>query len=557
MPTGGEVLIDILASEGVRYIFMVPGESFIAALDAMQGDVRIRPVTCRNEAGAAMMAEATGKLTGRPGVALVTRGPGAANAVAGVYVAQQDHTPMILLVGLPPTSMQGRGAFQEIDVSELFGTIAKAVMTVPTAARLEAILAKAFRTAMTGRPGPVVVGVPEDVLSETTPSVTHAKTIIAPRPILEPDLSQIRAALAYAERPLLIVGGSQWSADASANLAVFAERFDLPVVASFRRQDYLDNRHRCYAGHTGFAIDTSLAAGLKASDLVIALGTDLGDVTTQGYTLLNGAAKDQKIIHIAADADDADCAVAANLSVSATSAAAMVQLAALPLPGKRPPWGIWRRDLRAAYEASVRPLQTPGDVKLEDIVATLSQMLPDDAIVTNGAGNYAAFLHRYFTYKSYPAQLAPLSGSMGYGLPAAIAAKLAFPNTPVVALAGDGCLQMTSQELMTAVQFGLGIVIIVANNSSLGTIRMHQERRYPGRVIATSLMNPDFVAWAHSCGARASRVETTAAFAPALLAALAANKPTLIELMLDCEAISPTETISSIRAAALKAGVPK
>ncbi len=556
MPTGGEILVDVLAAEGVRHVFTVPGESFIAALDAMHSDVRVSPVTCRHEAGAAMMAEATGKLTGRPGVALVTRGPGAANAVAGVYVAHQDSTPMILLVGLPPRAMDGLPAFQAIDIEGLFGTIAKMVVTVPSTARLQSILARAFRAAMSGRPGPVVVGVPEDVLGDIAPSSGHVRVAVTTTAIQPEALEQIRTALAYAERPLMIVGGSEWSQEASFNLAVFAERFDLPVVSSFRRQDYLDNRHRSYAGHAGFAMDASLVAGLKASDLVIALGADLGDVTTKGFTLLGGAAKDQKIIHIAADAESTESAVAATLPISASVVAAVAELANLTLPGKRPPWGIWRRDLRAGYEASLRPVQTPGDVKLEDVIATLSQMLPDDAIVTNGAGNYAAFLHRYFTYKAFPSQLAPLSGSMGYGLPAAIAAKLAFPARTVVALAGDGCLQMTGQELMTAVQFGLGIVIIVANNASLGTIRMHQERRYPGRVVATSLMNPDFVAWAQSCGAHAMRVETTAAFAPALQSALTANGPSIIELVLDGEAISPTETIQSIRAAASKRNNP-
>jgi acetolactate synthase I/II/III large subunit len=552
MPTGGEILVDILACEGVRHVFTVPGESFIAALDAMHSDVRVRPVTCRNESGAAMMAEATGKLTGRPGVALVTRGPGAANAVPGVYIASQDATPMILLVGLPAQSAHGRPNFQAIDIEGLFGKIAKWVVMVTGGASLDGILSRAFRIAMSGRCGPVVVGLPEDVLNDSAAAGAHKKTMIAKSPIRAEALEHIRTALAYAERPLVIVGGSDWSRDASQNLAIFAERFDLPVVASFRRQDFLDNRHRCYAGHAGFAIDGSLAAGMKASDLVIALGTDLGDVTTQGYTLLKGTRPDQKIIHIAADADHADCTLAAGLSVATSPIAAIAELAELTLPGKRPPWGIWRRDLRAAYEASVRPLQTSGDVKLEDVVATLSQMLPDETIVTSGAGNYAAFLHRYFTYKTYPSQLAPQSGSMGYGLPAAIAAKLEHPAKPVVALAGDGCLQMTSQELMTAVQFGLAVVIIVANNASLGTIRMHQERRYPGRVIGTSLMNADFVAWAKSCGAAGERIESTAAFAPALLRALSASGPSLIELVLDGEVLSPTDTITSVRLSASK-----
>ncbi len=552
MATGGEVLIDILATEGVRHVFTVPGESFIAVLDAMHSDVRVRPVTCRHEGGAAMMAEATGKLTGRPGIAIVTRGPGAANAAAGVYVAHQDATPMILFVGLPPRAMDGMPAFQAIDLKAMFGGVAKWVVSVPNAARLEAVLARAFRTCCDGRSGPVVIGIPEDVLSETVAAHSYAAIELDHRAPPAAALDQIRHALAYAERPIVVAGGSQWSPEAAHNLAIFAERFDVPVVTSFRRQDHLDNRHRCYAGHAGFSMDPSLAAGLKAADLVIALGTRLGDITTQGFSVLSGTAPNQKIIHIAPDAGAPDTAVAASLSVAASAVLAVESLAAMPLPGKRPPWGIWRRDLRAAYDASLRPQTTPGSVKLESIVTTLSSMLPHDAIITNGAGNYAAFLHRYFAYKSYPAQLAPVSGSMGYGLPAAIAAKLAEPNRTVVAFAGDGCLQMTAQELMTAVQFGLPIVIIVANNGTLGTIRMHQERRYPGRVVATSLMNPDFVAFAQSCGAHGERVTETDAFAAALERALQAQRPAIIELALDIEAISPRETIQSIRAAAPK-----
>jgi acetolactate synthase I/II/III large subunit len=552
MQTGGEVLIEILASEGVQHVFTVPGESFIAALDAMHGDSSVRPVTCRSEGGAAMMAEATGKLTGRPGVALVTRGPGAANAAAGVYVAHQDATPMILFVGLPPRTMDGLPAFQSIDLEGMFGKLSKWVVTIAAAAHIDRILIHAFRTAMTGRRGPVVVGLPEDVLAEIADPARHARTDTTGMPIQTTDLDFIRNALANAERPLIVAGGSEWTADAARNLAIFAERFDMPAVAAFRRQDYLDNRHRCYAGHAGFSIDPSLAAGLKASDLVIAIGTDLDEVTTQGFSLLDGKNQDQKIVTIASDAFAPRAFITSTRSVIASPVLAIAALAAMPLPGARPPWGIWRRDLRAAYEASLRPKPTPGAVKLEAIISEASEILPDGAIVANGAGNYAAFLHRYFVYKGFGTQLAPNSGSMGYGLPAAIAAKLANPQQTVVAFAGDGCFQMTSQELMTAVQFGLAVVVIIANNGTLGTIRMHQERRYPGRVVATSLMNPEFVAWAKSCGANAERIEGTHEFAAALRRALAADRPTVIELMLDSDAIAPLETIQSIRASAPK-----
>jgi acetolactate synthase I/II/III large subunit len=552
MPSGGEILIDILARQGVRHVFTVPGESFIAALDAMHGDARVRPVTCRNEAGAAMMAEATGKLTVLPGVAMVARGPGAVNAAAGVYVAYQDATPMILLVGLPPRSMEGRPAFQAIDLKAMFGGMAKWVTTVTHTERLQSTLARAFRLALNGRSGPVVIGLPEDVLSDLAPAATTVRTVVEHRPPDAAALDAIKRHLALAERPLVIVGGSQWSADSANNLALFAERFDLPVITSFRRQDRLDNRHRCYVGHAGLSPDPMILAGVKTSDLVINIGGALGDVTTQGFTLLNGANPEQKIIHIAPDADDLDCSEPTELSICASAILTVSALSILSMPGKRPPWGIWRRDLRAAYETLLKPQATPGTVQLEEVIATLSRMLPDDAIICSGAGNYATFLHRYFAYKTYPTQLAPLSGSMGYGLPAAIAAKLAHPERTVIALAGDGCLQMTSPELMTAVQFGLGIVIIIANNGTLGTIRMHQERRYPGRVVATSLMNPDFTAWAKSCGANAERVEVTEDFAPALARALADPRPSVIDLALDSDAISPRQTITSIRAQASK-----
>jgi acetolactate synthase I/II/III large subunit len=556
MPTGGEVLVDILAQEGVLHVFTVPGESFIAVLDAMHSDTRVRPITCRHEGGAAMMAEATGKLTGRPGIAFVTRGPGATNAASGVYVAHQDTTPMIVFVGMPARALDGLPAFQAIDLTALFGGITKWVATVTSADKLPSVVGRAFRMACDGRCGPVIVGIPEDVLSETTSKPIYAVAESERRPPSEAALAKIRHALAYAERPLIVAGGSEWTAAAASDLAVFAERFDLPIVASFRRQDHLDNRHRCYVGHAGFAIDASLLAGLKAADLVIAIGARLGEITAQGFTVLNGKISGQSIIEISSDAGGPAGSLASTISVAASPTVSVSALATMSLPGKRPPWGIWRRDLRAAYEASLKPQPTPGDVKLERIIQILSETLPYDAIVCNGAGNYASFLQRYFVYKGYPSQLAPISGSMGYGLPAGIAAKLEKPDRTIVVLAGDGCLQMTGQELMTAVQFGLPLVVIVANNGALGTIRMHQERRYPGRVVATSLTNPDFVALAQSCGAYGERIATTDDFAPALLRALASQKPALLELALDTDAISPLDTITSIRAAASKRDTP-
>ena len=551
MASGGQVLIDQLAAEGVRHIFTVPGESFLAVLDALHGHAAVSPVTCRNESGAAMMAEATGKLTSRPGVALVTRGPGAANAVSGVYIAHQDQTAMLLLVGLPPRALAGQPAFQDIDIAALFAPIAKWTAIVPSAGRIAGHIQRAFTIAMSGRPGPVVLGLPEDILfEETTEGVLSPAEIDASAPS-PARLAALHYLLEAAERPLVIAGGAPWSAEAAADLGNFADRFDLPVISSFRRQDHLDNRHRCYVGHAGLAMEPSVQAAIKASDLIIALGDSLCDISTKSFTLLKPPVPAQKLVRIGAD-PGADSVYCASLDIPASPDRAMKGLAGLPLPGKALSWPIWRRDLRSAYETSLRPQPTPGDVRLEEVIATLSAMLPDDAIVTNGAGNYAAFLHRYFSYKTYPSQLAPLSGSMGYGLPAAIAAKLARPEQAVVALAGDGCFQMTAQELQTAVQYGAAIVAIVANNRSLGTIRMHQERRYPGRVVATSLINPDFVALALSVGAEAERVTETRQFAAALQRALAAGRPALIELQLDTEAISPLETIDGIRAQARK-----
>ena len=548
MPTGAQILIEQLVAEGVAHVFTVPGESFLAALDAMHGSPAISPITCRNEGGAAMMAEATGKLLGAPGVALVTRGPGAANAVAGVYIAHQDATPMLLLVGLPPRRMHGLPAFQNIDITALFGSIAKWCAVVPSAAELARHLQEAFSVANSGRPGPVVLGLPEDVLleiGEATAPTRPMLSALAPPP---GTIEHLRLLLASAETPLVIAGSSVWGRDAARGLATFADTFDIPVITSFRRQDHIDNRHRCYVGHAGLGLDPVLATGIRASDLLIVFGDALGDITTQGFTLVQPPHAKQKIVHIAQNAGEDFGLYVSNLAIRASPELTALALAKMPGFETAQTWATWRRDLRSAYQATKSPKTTPGKVRLEEIIAMLSDTLPPSAIVCNGAGNYAAFLHRYFSYKSYPTQLAPVAGSMGYGLPAAIAAKLMHPERTVVALAGDGCFQMTQQELQTAVQFGLPIVIIIANNGTLGTIRMHQEYHYPGRVIATSLINPDFAALAQSCGAHGERVNATAEFPAALERALSSGKTAVIELKLDPEAISPNQTITNLRA---------
>ena len=548
MQTGAQILIEQLVAEGVAHVFTVPGESFLAALDAMHGSPAISPITCRNEGGAAMMAEATGKLLGAPGVALVTRGPGAANAVAGVYIAHQDATPMLLLVGLPPRRMDGLPAFQNIDITALFGSIAKWCAVVPSAAELARHLQEAFSVANSGRPGPVVLGLPEDVLLETGEATAPARPMLSALAPPPGAIEHLRLLLANAETPLVIAGSSVWGRDAARGLATFADTFDIPVITSFRRQDHIDNRHRCYVGHAGLGLDPLLATGIRASDLLIVLGDALGDITTQGFTLVQPPHAKQKIVHIAQNAGEDFGLYVSNLAIRASPELTALALAKMPGFVTAQTWATWRRDLRSAYEATKSPKTTPGKVRLEEIIAMLSETLPPSAIVCNGAGNYAAFLHRYFSYKSYPTQLAPVAGSMGYGLPAAIAAKLMHPERTVVALAGDGCFQMTQQELQTAVQFGLPIVIIIANNGTLGTVRMHQEYHYPGRVIATSLINPDFAALAQSCGAHGERVNATAEFPAALERALSSGKTAVIELKLDPEAISPNQTIANLRA---------
>jgi acetolactate synthase-1/2/3 large subunit len=550
MRTGGKILIDQLVGEGCRAIFTVPGESFIAALDALFDESAIRTVVCRHEGGAAMMAEATGKLTGEPGVAFVTRAPGATNAASGVYVAHHDSTPMVLLVGLVERAHEGRGAFQEIDLQAMFGSVANWVGIARESERIPELVARAFQAARSGRRGPAVLGLPEDVLSATA-DVEGAAPLQVPAPTPSAaQMTKLKAKLAAAERPLLLLGGGGWSAEAARDIGKFAEAFDMPVAVTFRRQDHLDNRHPCYVGHAGIDMDPKLAAAIRGADVLVVVGEGLGDIPTAGYALVAAPKPAQFLVHAHPSAAEIGRVYRADLPIVTGGEAFAKVLSRLKPPAKTR-WSRLRRDLRASYERLLKPIPSAGRVRLEEVISTLSRQLPDDAIVTNGAGNYAGFLHRYYQYKGWPTQLAPTSGSMGYGLPAAIAAKLMYPERPVIALAGDGCLLMTGQELATAVQYGLPIVIIVANNAMYGTIRMHQEQRYPGRVVATTLVNPDFVALARSFGAAAARVESTDAFAPALQRALAAKGPTLIELRIDPEAISPRRTLSQIRGKSL------
>jgi len=549
MRHGGKILIDQLEAQGASTAFTVPGESFLAALDGLHDSNRIRTIICRQEGGASMMAEAWGKATGEPGILFVTRGPGAANAMSGLHVAQQDSTPMVAFVGMPARDTEDREAFQEIEIKQLFGSYVKWAAVIRQTERIPEYVSHAYHAARSGRPGPVVLGLPEDMLAAECEAHDAKAARIAEAWPGAADLALLQERLAKAQRPLMIVGGPGWSVATQKAIEAFADRFDLPVAPAFRYQDYFDNRHRCHVGCAGIGTDPKLAAAIGDADLLLVLGARLGEMTTAGYTLVGIPNPAPFLVHIHPSPDELGSVYRADLPIAATARAFAEALAGLQPPAKIA-WSGRRAELRAAYEQSLKPVALPGAVRMADVVRTVSQVLPAEGIVTNGAGNYASFVHRYFEYKGYRTCLAPTSGSMGYGLPAAIAAKLAHPTRPVVNFQGDGDFLMTGQELATAVQYALPIVTIIANNGMYGTIRMHQEREYPSRVIGTTLINPDFAAYARSFGAAGHTVETTADFAPAFREALGSSKPTVIELKLDPEAVTTRQTLAQIRAAA-------
>jgi acetolactate synthase-1/2/3 large subunit len=544
---GGKILSDQLKKLGVRRVFSVPGESFLAALDGLY-DSGIANVVCRQEGGAAMMAEAYGKMTGQPGVCFVTRGPGATNASAGIHIAMQDSTPMVLFVGQIDNRHTDRETFQEVDYKAMFGPIAKWVAQVNHTDRLPEYIGRAFRVAMSGRPGPVVLALPENMLSDVAdvPDIRLGETHPAEMPSAA--TQAILHALGQAERPLVVVGGPHWDAQAQANLQAFAEQHHLPVAVGFRRQDYIDNHHGCYAGDLNVGINPRLAARVRAADLLLLIGTRFGDIETQGYTLVDPAAPQKTIIHIHADADEIGRVYAPDIGVVATAPAALRALVAASPVGD---WSNWTAAARADYDAWISPQESPGALKQEQVIKWLSDQLPDDAILTNGAGNYAAWLHRYFVYKKHGTQLAPTSGSMGYGFPAAISASLEYPDRTVVCLAGDGCFQMTCNELSTAAQHGATPIVVVMDNGRYGTIRMHQEKHYPGRVSGTMLANPDFATLARAYGGYGETVTTSADFVAAFGRAQAAGTFAIIACKVDEEALSTGATLSAVRAAAL------
>lgn len=546
MRHGGQILVDHLRAEGVRRVFSVPGESFLAVLDGLF-DSGIQNVVCRQEGGASMMAEAHAKLTGEVGIALVTRGPGATNAASGVHVAKHDSTPMILFVGQIAGTDRDRDAFQEVDYRQMFGGLAKWVTEVDRTERLPEYLSRAFHIAQSGRPGPVVLALPEDMLSARAKVADIPPRAAPVRVPSEPEVAAVWNALKGAEKPLVVVGGPHWSTQAASDLAEFASATGLPVAVTFRRQDRIDNRHPNYAGDLGVGMNPKLGQRLRDADCLVLLGTRLGDTATNGYTLMDPAAHGKRIIHVQTDPDEAGHVWRPDVAVT-LDAPAMVKALAACVPQGLPDWSSWTETARADYMAWITPRETPGAVKLEQVMRWLSDTLPDDAITTNGAGNYAAWMHRYFRPRAYPGQIAPTSGSMGYGFPASIAASLEHPAKTVVCFAGDGCFQMTLNEMSTARQYGAKPIVVVANNGRYGTIRMHQERTYPSRVSGTDMTNPDFAALARAYGGHGESVERTEDFAAAFERAKAAGTVAVIELLLDPEALAPGQELSAARA---------
>lgn len=535
---GGALLVDCLLEQGVERVFCIPGESYLAALDGLYGS-GIRVVVTRHEGGAAMMAEASGKLTGRPGVAFVTRGPGATNASAGVHVALQDSTPMVLFIGQVASDQRDREAFQEVDYRAMFGPLAKWVAEIDRADRIPEYISHAFHVAQSGRPGPVVLALPEDMLSGPAAGSPAPRAVLPSGRAAEEDLRAALAMLEAAENPFVIVGGGGWSGEAAQALGRFAEAMDLPVGASFRCQDYLDNRHPNYVGDVGIGINPKLAERVRTADVLLSLGARLGEMTTSGYSLVAAPVPRQRLIHIHADPSELGRVYRPTLAVVGQPGPVAQQLATLAATSPPRPRRASRATARAEYESWQTPEPTPGVLRMERVIAHLNEVLPDDCVLTNGAGNYSAWLHRYYRYRGWRTQLAPTSGSMGYGLPAAIAAKLDRPEREAICLAGDGCFQMVAQEFGTACEQQANVVVLLSDNGMYGTIRMHQQRNYPGRPSGTAMRNPDFVRFAESYGGFGVAVERDEDFPAALAAARAAERPAIVHLKLDPRALSP------------------
>jgi acetolactate synthase I/II/III large subunit len=550
--TAAEVIVDQLIVNGVQHAFCVPGESYLAVLDAFH-DRSLQVTVCRQEGGAAMMAEAVGKATGRPGVCFVTRGPGATNAAHGIHIAHQDSTPLILFVGQVAREMRGREAFQELDYRAVFGTMTKWVTELDDPARAAEIVSRAFYTATTGRPGPVVIALPEDMLTERV-SVPDAPAFepvdTSPGPA---ELAKLGELLGEAERPIVLLGGSRWSTQACAAMQRFAERYSLPVATTFRRGHLFDALHPCYAGDLGIGVNPKLLQRIKAADLVVLVGGRLGEIPSQGYTLFDIPGPRTSLVHVHPGPEELGRVYRPQLAINAAPTGFTAALDALDVKCN----ATWAADTKAAHADYLAWSETatsvPGSVNLGEVMVWLRQHLPADAILCSGAGNFSSWIHRFFRFRQFASHVAPTSGSMGYGVPAAVAMKRLHPDRTVVAIAGDGDFLMNGQEFATAVQYDLPIIIVIADNGSYGTIRMHQEREYPGRISATVLKNPEFAAYARAFGGFGTLVEKTSDFGDAFHAAEQSRKPAIIHLKIDPEAITPQTTLTKIREQALAA----
>ena len=540
------MLVDALRIHGVDRLFCVPGESYLDVLDALYDTPQIAAIVAKHEGAAANMAEADGKLTGRPGICFVTRGPGATHASIGVHTAYQDSTPMILFIGQVQRSVRGREAFQEVEFRQMFAPIAKWVAEIETADRIPEYLLRAFHTATSGRPGPVVLALPEDVLAEESAAADMKPFRAVPAAPAEDDLALVREELERASQPLLIAGGSGWSDDGCTALARFAQANSLPVLASFRRQDLIDNAAPHYVGHLTLGMPPYIQQCLKSADLIIALGTRLGDVNTMTYSVLRPPRISARLVHVHADPNELNRVYQTDLAIAASPSVTAVRMAELT-PIASPRWSAWTEAARREYEKFIKvPEAGPRcGVNLAIVIRHLATHLPANAIIANGAGNFTVWVHRFFTYRQPRTELAPTSGAMGYGFPASIAASLRYPGRVTVCVAGDGDFLMYPQELATAAQYGARVIVLVVNNGMYGTIRMHQDRRFPGRVSSTTLAGPDFVALARAFGAHAERVETTEAFAPAFERACAAGRSAVLELVTDPDQITPERRLSA------------
>ena len=543
--TAAQALVDQLVIQGVRQVFCVPGESFLPVLDALR-DSPIEVTVCRQEGGAAMMADAVGKATGRPGVCFVTRGPGATNASAGIHIAQQDSTPLIMFVGQVDRGMKERGAFQELDYRAVFGSMTKWTAEIDDANRMVEFVSRAFHQATAGRPGPVVIALPEDMLSEIVdvadgPAWREVET--APS---ADDLDQLSAMLAEAERPILIVGGTRWDAEACAQITRFAESHQLPVVTSYRRLPLFDPLHPNYAGDLGIGPNPRLMARLKASDLIILAGGKLGEIPSQAYGLLDIPSPQTKLVHIYPDPMEIGRVYVPALAINASPKRFSAALAGLAPPSSLK-WSGSAAEAHAEYLAwtDVATPQ-PGQVNLGEIMVWLRENLPTDTILCNGAGNYASWIHRFYRFRTFASHIAPTSASMGYGMPSAVAMQRLHPNRLVLSVNGDGDFLMNGQEFAIAVQYNLPIIVMVCDNGIYGTIRMHQEREYPGRRIATDLRNPDFAGYARVFGGFGVTVEKTDEFPAAFAAAQASGLPSIIHIKIDPDAILPGTTLTKI-----------